>query len=81
MIGTWRDDMKVNQDEVKAYVAKAGRKYMIDHVIAHVPDARAVSLNDDDTLDVDNKSCVRCMHCLNVMTKALSPGDDRARRS
>ncbi len=36
-----------------------------------------VSLNDDDTLDIDNKSCVRCMHCINVMTKALSPGKER----
>ncbi|MGO9007487.1 MAG: dissimilatory-type sulfite reductase subunit alpha [Beijerinckiaceae bacterium] len=76
VIGTWRDDMKVNQEEVKAYVAKAGRKYTIDKVVAMCP-TRALSLNDDDTLDVDNKSCVRCMHCLNVMTKALSPGDDR----
>lgn len=76
VIGTWRDDMKVDQDEVKKYVARVGRKYAIDHVIAMCP-TRALSLNDDDTLDVDNKSCVRCMHCLNVMTKALSPGDDR----
>jgi sulfite reductase alpha subunit len=77
VIGTWRDDMKVNQDGVKAYVARVGRKYAIDHVIAMCP-TRALSLNDDDTLDVDNKSCVRCMHCLNVMGgKALQPGDDR----
>ena len=34
-------------------------------------------LNDDDTLDIDNKSCVRCMHCINVCTKALKPGKDR----
>ncbi|MBK8457600.1 MAG: dissimilatory-type sulfite reductase subunit alpha [Phyllobacteriaceae bacterium] len=76
VIGTWRDDMKVNQEEVKAYIGKVGRKYMIDSVISMCP-TRALSLNDDDTLDVDNKSCVRCMHCLNVMNKALSPGDDR----
>jgi len=76
VIGTWRDDMKVNQDEVKKYVAKAGRKYTIDNVITRCP-TNALSLNDDDTLDVDNKSCVRCMHCINVMTKALSPGDDK----
>ena len=35
----------------------------------------ALSLNDDDTLEVDNKCCVRCMHCLNVMTKALRRDD------
>lgn len=76
VIGTWRDDMKVDQAEVKNYVEKAGRKYTIDNVIARCP-TNALSLNDDDTLDVDNSSCVRCMHCINVMTKALSPGDDK----
>ncbi len=76
IIGTWRDDMQVDQEKVKEYVANMGRKKMIDNVIAHCP-TRALSLNDDDTLDVDNRSCVRCMHCINVMTKALSPGKDR----
>ena len=76
VIGTWRDDMKVDQEEVKAYVGAKGRKYVIDNVITRCP-TQALSLNDDDTLEVDNKNCVRCMHCLNVMTKALSPGDDK----
>ena len=76
MIGTWRDDIKVDQDEVKAYVANKGRKYVIDNVITRCP-TQALSLNDDNTLAVDNPNCVRCMHCINVMTKALSPGDDR----
>ena len=76
VIGTWRDEMQVNQDEVKAHVKRVGRKYMIDTVISMCP-TRALSLNDDDTLDLDNKSCVRCMHCINVMTKALKPGKDR----
>lgn len=76
VIGTWRDDMKVDQAEVKNYVDKVGRKYTIDNVIARCP-TNALSLNDDDSLEVDNPSCVRCMHCINVMTKALSPGDDK----
>lgn len=76
VIGTWRDDIKIEQDEVKAFVAKKGRKYVIDNVITRCP-TKALALNDDDTLAIDNKSCVRCMHCLNVMTKALSPGDDK----
>jgi sulfite reductase alpha subunit len=75
-IGTWRDDMKVDQAEVKAYVDKVGRKYVIDNVITRCP-TQALSLNDDDTLTVDNQNCVRCMHCINVMTKALSPGDEK----
>lgn len=76
VIGTWRDDMKVDQEEVKAFVAKKGRKYLVDNVISRCP-TNALSVNDDDTLAVDNRNCVRCMHCLNVMTKALSPGDDK----
>ncbi len=76
VIGTWRDDMKVDQQEVKKFVADKGRKYVVDSVINMCP-TRALSLNDDDTLDVDNRNCVRCMHCINVMTRALSTGDDK----
>ncbi len=76
VIGTWRDDIKVDQKEVKAFIAKKSRKYVIDNVVTRCP-TKALSLNDDDTLAVDNKNCVRCMHCINVMTKALSPGDDK----
>jgi sulfite reductase alpha subunit len=76
VIGTWRDDMKVNQDEVKKFVEDKGRKYVIDNVITRCP-TNALSLEDDDTLNVDNRNCVRCMHCINVMTKALSVGDDK----
>jgi sulfite reductase alpha subunit len=76
VIGTWRDDMKVDQAEVKAFVAKKSRKYVIDNVITRCP-TNALSLNDDDSLTVDNRNCVRCMHCINVMTKALSVGDDK----
>ncbi len=75
VIGTWCDEMKVDQDAVRNYVAQAGRKYTIDNIITRCP-TNALSLNDDDTLEVDNSSCVRCMHCINVMTKALAPGDD-----
>ncbi|MES9912360.1 MAG: sulfite reductase, dissimilatory-type subunit alpha, partial [Candidatus Sedimenticola sp. 4PFRAG1] len=56
--------------------ADMGRKKIIDNVITRCP-TQALSLNDDDTLAVDNKNCVRCMHCINVMTKALAPGDDK----
>jgi len=76
VIGTWRDDMKVDQKEVKSFIKAKGRKYVIDNVVSRCP-TKALSLNDNDTLDVDNRNCVRCMHCINVMTKALKPGDDK----
>ncbi len=76
IVGTWRDDIQVDQDAFKTYIAERGRKEINDQVINMCP-TRALSINDDDTLDIDNKSCVRCMHCINVLTKALSPGKDR----
>jgi sulfite reductase alpha subunit len=76
VIGTWRDDMKVDQAEVKNFIDSKSRQYVIDNVVSRCP-TNALSLDDDDKLHVDNRNCVRCMHCINVMTKALSPGDDK----
>lgn len=76
IIGTWRDDMRVDQARFKEYVEKKGREYLNDNVITRCP-TNALKINDDDTLEVDNRNCVRCMHCLNVMPKALSPGLDK----
>ncbi|MCB1818560.1 MAG: dissimilatory-type sulfite reductase subunit alpha, partial [Gammaproteobacteria bacterium] len=76
VIGTWRDDMKVNQEEWKAYVDRKGRQHVIDNIITRCP-TKALALKDDDSLAVNNKDCVRCMHCLNVVPKALHPGDDK----
>jgi sulfite reductase alpha subunit len=76
ILGTWRDDMNVDQAEVKNFVNEKGRQYVIDNVITRCP-TQALTLTDGDELEVDNSNCVRCMHCINVMTKALSPGDDK----
>ena len=32
---------------------------------------------DGETLAIDNGACARCMHCINVMPKALRPGRER----
>ncbi|MCP4188649.1 MAG: sulfite reductase, dissimilatory-type subunit alpha, partial [Gammaproteobacteria bacterium] len=57
-------------------IGKKGRDYRNDNVISRCP-TNAFKINDDNTLEVDNRNCVRCMHCLNVMPKALSPGLDK----
>ncbi len=78
LIGTWRDDMKIDQEEVKNYInakGENGRQYYLDNVVSRCP-TNSLHLSDDNTLTVDNHNCVRCMHCLNVMPKALHPGDD-----
>lgn len=76
VIGTWRDEIRIKQDEVKNFIKEKGRKYVVDNIITRCP-TRALSLEDDDTLTINNPDCVHCMHCINVMTKALSPGKDQ----
>jgi sulfite reductase alpha subunit len=72
IMGTWRDDMKVDQGEVKNY-ADAGLD--INLIASNCP---TNSLEwDGNELKVDNDNCVRCMYCLQKMSKALRPGDDR----
>jgi len=76
IIGTWRDEIKVDQAEVKAFVERKGRQYVLDNVTTRCP-TQCMSLKEDDTLVINDKECVKCMHCINVMNKALSPGDDK----
>ena len=76
VIGTWRDDIRIKQDEVQKFIMDKGRDYVQENVISRCP-TQCMKLNKDDTLAIDNRNCVRCMHCINVMTKALSPGLDR----
>ena len=76
VIGTWRDDIQVDQKEARNFVKARGREYVMDNVVTRCP-TQAIRLKNDDTPEIDNRNCVKCMHCINVMTKALSPGKDR----
>ena len=40
------------------------------------PNLTTVKVSDAHALEIDNKDCVRCMHCVNVMTGALAHGTD-----
>jgi sulfite reductase alpha subunit len=73
IIGTWRDDIKIDQGEVKA-AAKAGLDIQKD-VCNRCP-TQCMEW-DGSTLTIDDSNCVKCMHCINAMPKALRPGDDR----
>ncbi|MFP4527061.1 MAG: dissimilatory-type sulfite reductase subunit alpha [Candidatus Kapaibacterium sp.] len=73
IIGTWRDDIKIDQEKVLEY-AKGGLDIFHD-VVLNCP-GKCMTW-DGKTLGIDNSSCRHCMHCINVMTKALRPGDDR----
>jgi len=72
-IGTWRDDIQVDQEGVRS--AAAGGIDMQKEICDMCP-TRCMSW-DGSTLAIDNSNCVKCMHCINVLPKAVRPGDDR----
>jgi sulfite reductase alpha subunit len=72
IIGTWRDAIEVDQDAVREY-GTDGVDVQRD-VVDRCP-ARCISRNG--SLAIDDEACVRCMHCINTMPKALRPGRER----
>jgi sulfite reductase alpha subunit len=93
VIGTWRDNIRTDETLARAWYAKHGMNELINDVIARCPtkaiqlkkagevktgpSTSAVALDDAQCLEIENRDCVRCMHCINVMTGALAPGKDK----
>jgi len=75
VIGTWKDEIQINREAAKAWIEEKGMDNLVNNVISRCP-TNAISLKEGE-LEIDDKNCVRCMHCLNVMPKALSPGKQR----
>jgi len=73
IIGTWRDEIQVNQEEVRTY-AEDGLNIERD-VCGNCP-TRCIEW-DGNEITIDDSNCVKCMHCINAMPKALKPGKDR----
>ncbi len=73
IIGTWRDDIQQDDTAVSEYAA-AGLNIQKD-VCDHCP-TRCMEW-DGARLTIRNRECVHCMHCINVMPKALRPGNDK----
>jgi sulfite reductase alpha subunit len=73
VIGTWKDDIQQDDAEVKAYVD--GGLDIVNDVAMLCP-TRCMQWKDNK-LSIDNDNCVRCMHCINAMPKALRPGKER----
>jgi len=85
IIGTWRDDIRIDQEAVAAYVGGE----IAAHGGANGPDAKldikadvidlcptSCMFYEDGKLSINNAECTRCMHCINVMPRALRPGLD-----
>jgi sulfite reductase alpha subunit len=75
VIGTWRDEIQVDAAAVTEY-AESGLD--ITKEVAMMCPTRAVDYDPGTKqINIINEDCVRCMHCINVMPKALRPGKDR----
>ncbi len=69
-VGVWKDNIRIDQNAVKEYAKKTNIQ---ERVIYKCP-TKCMSFNDKDGMVIDDANCVKCMHCINVMPKALSPG-------
>ncbi|OYX26990.1 MAG: dissimilatory-type sulfite reductase subunit alpha, partial [Hydrogenophilales bacterium 32-62-9] len=92
-IGTWRDNIRVNEAQVQDYYKAHGMTDLVNDVVSKCPtkaitlvkasDVKAAAnvsvanLGDGNAMCIDNKNCVRCMHCLNVIPGGLLPGVDK----
>jgi sulfite reductase alpha subunit len=72
IIGTWRDTIRIDLAEVKN--AAKGMN-VAEEVVAMCP-THCMSW-DGSTLKINDKDCNRCMHCINLMPKALRPGKEK----
>ena len=73
IIGTWRDEIQIDHDAVLEY-ANNGTD-IFNEIILNCP-GKCMKW-DGKKLDIDDEYCRKCMHCINVMPKALAPGKDR----
>ncbi len=85
VIGTWKDDIRIDQAAVKEYVAgnipanggaHSGRDWGSFSIKKEVIDLCPTNCMwmEGDELKIDDTECTRCMHCINVMPRALRPG-------
>ena len=73
VIGIWKDEIQQDDAEVANYAA-AG--FDIQKDVCNLCPTKCMEW-DGAKLTIDNSNCVRCMHCINAMTKALRPGKER----
>jgi sulfite reductase alpha subunit len=93
VIGTWRDNIRTDEALARKWFTKHGLTELVNDVVSRCPtkaimlkESKKVSqgkkissvvINDTQSLEIDNGNCVRCMHCINVMTGALAAGTDK----
>jgi len=73
IIGTWKDDIRIDQEQVLAYAAKGVN---IEKEVVDLCPSNCIAF-DGKTMGIADRECVKCMHCINVMPKALRPGVEK----
>lgn len=73
VIGTWKGNIPIDQAEVRACAANGMN---IQAEVVDMCPTKCMAWNGD-TLTINDKECNRCMHCINLMPKALRPGPER----
>ena len=73
IIGIWKDDIQVKPDKVAEYIDNG---LDVQGLVVENCPTSCIEL-DGKEIKIDNSNCVKCMHCINVMPKALSPGKER----
>lgn len=74
-IGIFKDAIQVDQEEYRKYVADRGLETIQKDVVQKCP-TNCIEASESE-IKIDNENCVKCMHCLNVMTKALHIGKEK----
>ncbi|MEW6618185.1 MAG: dissimilatory-type sulfite reductase subunit alpha [bacterium] len=69
VIGIWQDNIQIDQDAVKEYSN-------IQSDVCDKCPKRCIQW-DGKELKIDNESCSKCMHCINVLPKALRIGKEK----
>jgi len=72
VIGLWRDELRIDQEAVREYVA--GGLDIYDLVVRRCPTWALEWDAEAKLLRVDADECVHCMHCINQMPRALRVG-------
>jgi sulfite reductase alpha subunit len=75
IVGTWRDAIEIDQEAVREALAGDDAPDIAADVIGKCP-SKCMTWDGRD-LAIDSSACSRCMHCINVLPKALRPGRER----
>ena len=73
IIGTWKDNIRIDQDAVKGYIQEG---LDVKKDVCDVCPTQCMFLNGEE-LKINSRECNRCMHCINVMPKALRAGKEQ----